>query len=181
MNTTIPKAAFASAATLKKVHDETRDWVKHRDTVFRAERAFLTNTILMMNRLLEAIPSDPQAEANGCGQVEVSGWDQAIGSRLEFYAQITIPVTSMKIGVLPGMLAKAMDFGFEVHLSQDAEDSSMRTCTLKRTRLEAGKSTILAINLGIIARIGTDEENACRRVQTGTQTVETPTYRIICD
>jgi len=168
---------FTNAESHAKHRAETVEDARKCAAVLRIERKNLTTTINGLNRLLGVVPSD----------VEVStySWDNAdtFTNMLEYRATITIPIVSMKIGTLPSLLTAAMNHGFEPTGTSDATNGNQRTFTFKRERTTNAMNgaTTLLTYLTIEAKVSEDEDNLCRKIQTGTKTEEVPIYKILCD
>ena len=88
-------------------------------------------------------------------------------------------VTSMKEGIAPAFMRSLLEAGFDVEATKDTTSSSTarRTFDFKRP----GSDRMIAVELTFNASLVDSPDATCRKVQTGTEIKEVPTYQLVCE
>lgn len=92
---------------------------------------------------------------------------------------VTHEVSSMKEGIAPAFMRSLLEAGFDVESTKDTAtaDSGHRTFEFKRPGTEAMVPMTLTFN----AKLVNAPDATCRKVQTGVEVREVPTYQLVCE
>ena len=85
----------------------------------------------------------------------------------------------MKEGIAPAFMRSLLEVGFDVEATKDniSDSTARRTYEFKRP----GSETMVAVDLTFNAQLVDSPDATCRKVQTGTEIKEVPTYQLVCE
>ena len=148
------------------------EWAKTRHAILRANQRKLTNTLTLMNRILDRFDGD---------KLGVSLWPLAdtYAKSASLRVSITVAATSMKIGIVPDVLEALCDYEFDAKKTTDYADGSQAERAFLFDR--PATDFHLHIVLEVAAKLQDAEDATCRKIQTGVKTLEVPQYALVCD
>ena len=161
-----------NTADLINTRVEAIEYWKRELAIVRKSQKSLTKTTKFVNAVLARYPDvSPYAWTNVCF------WSKTVILQLS----IVHDVTSMKEGIAPALMRSLLEAGFDVEKSTDraTESTADRVFEFKRPANDVTGTT--QVNLTFTAKLIDAPDATCRKVQTGTEIREVPTYRLVCE
>lgn len=92
---------------------------------------------------------------------------------------VTQEVTSMKEGIAPAFMRSLLEAGFDIEATKDiaTDEAAQRAFEFKRP----GSETMVPMTLTFNAKLVNAPDATCRKVQTGVEVREVPTYQLVCE
>ena len=145
-------------------------WKQELATLRRNQKA-ITKTTKHVNTVFARHP-----EVSAYSWMSVTTWFERA---VTLHVSVTHEVTSMKEGIAPAFMRSLLEVGFDVEATKDniSDSTARRTYEFKRP----GSETMVAVDLTFNAQLVDSPDATCRKVQTGTEIKEVPTYQLVCE
>jgi hypothetical protein len=148
------------------------EYYKRELATLRANQKALTKTTKFLNAVLARYPDvNPYAWTNVCL------WSKAVTLQVS----IIHDVTSMKEGVAPAVMRSLLEAGFDVEKSTDRATDISADRTFEFQRPANAVTGTIQVNISFTAKLVDAPDATCRKVQTGTEIREVPTYQLVCE
>lgn len=145
---------------------------QERHRILYNGRANLKQAIDRMNRALSRFDT----------RLDIFTWtdvnEYGIDYKIELEVNIAVKVTSMKTGILPDLLKFLLEAGYEAQKTEDYANEHGAQRSFTYHSIQNNVKTSIRITGRIIEN---DDTATCRKIQTGTEVKEVPTYKIECD
>lgn len=146
-------------------------WKKELACLRKHQKA-LTRTTKHVNTVFARHP-----EINAYSWTSVQPWQDDFPVKL--VVSVTHEVISMKEGIAPAFMRSLLEAGFDIEATKDniSDSSARRTFEFKRL----GNESKIPVDLTFNAQLVDSPDATCRKVQTGTEIKEVPTYQLVCE
>ena len=161
-----------TSASLIKSRVESMDYWKSELTLVRTNQKALTAATKFLNAIIARHP-----EIAPYAWTRVNTWNTA--EPVTLCLSTIHEVTSMKVGIIPAFMRSLLEAGFDAVKTSDqtSKGAANRTFEFKRP----AKPGILPIEFSFTAKLVDAPDATCRKVQTGTEIKEVPTYQLVCE
>jgi prefoldin subunit 5 len=161
-----------NTADLINTRVQSIEYCKRELAIVRKSQKSLTKTTKFLNAVLARYPDvSPYAWTNICF------WSQSVILQIS----IVHDVTSMKEGIAPALMRSLLEAGFDVEKSTDRATESMADRVFEFKRPANDVTGTVQVNITFTAKLIDAPDATCRKVQTGTEIREVPTYQLVCE
>lgn len=149
------------------------EYWKRELVCLRKHQKALTNAAKHVNTVFARHPD----MVNAYSWTSISYWSD--NAPVTLCMSVTHEVNSMKEGIAPAFIRSLLEAGFDVESTKDTAtaESGHRTFNFKRP----GSETMVRMTLTFNAKLMNAPDATCRKVQTGVEVREVPTYQLVCE
>lgn len=161
-----------NTATLLADRVATIDYWKKELACLRKHQKALTKATKHVNTVFARHP-----EIEATAWTSVSAW--SVEEPVILRVGVTHKVTSMKEGIASAFMRSLLEAGFDIDETRDVTNSEFAQRTFEFRR--PANATTTGIHLTFNASLVDSPDATCRKVQTGVEVREVPTYQMICE